>query len=52
MSTKLGYQSASPIAMAETNYRDKRFNIEHLANIAKCLNIGVTDLLTDVDELL
>jgi transcriptional regulator with XRE-family HTH domain len=52
LSTELGYKSTSPVAMAEIYYKGTHFNIESLANIAKCLGVSFDNLFEGVDAIL
>ena len=48
----MGHKSVGLVSFAEAGINNKHFNIEHLATIAKILDIPITDLLEGVDQIL
>ena len=52
LAIEMGHQTAGLVSCAEAGINNKHFNIEHLATIAKILDIPITDLLEGVDQIL
>jgi len=52
LAVEMGHKSAGLISFAEAGINNKHFNIEHLATIAKILDIPITDLFEGVDQIL
>jgi len=52
LAVEMGHQTAGLISCAEAGINNKHFNIEHLATIAKILNISIVDLFDGVDQIL
>jgi hypothetical protein len=48
----MGHQSAGLVSFAEAGINNKHFNIEHLATIAKILDISISELFKGVDQIL
>jgi len=52
LSVEMGHQSAGLVTFAEAGINNKHFNIEHLATIAKILDIPIGVLFEGVDQIL
>ena len=52
LSVEMGHQSAGLVSFAEAGINNKHFNIEHLATIAKILDIPIITLFEGVDQIL
>ena len=48
----MGHKTAGLVAFAEAGINNKHFNIEHLATIAKILDISIVELFDGVDQIL
>ena len=48
----MGHKTAGLVAFAEAGINNKHFNIEHLATIAKILDISILELFDGVDKIL
>ncbi|SMN16021.1 hypothetical protein CRYPA_1955 [uncultured Candidatus Thioglobus sp.] len=52
LAVEMGHQTAGLISCAEAGINNKHFNIEHLATIAKILDIPIITLFESVDQIL
>jgi transcriptional regulator with XRE-family HTH domain len=52
LAMEMGHKSVGLVSFAEAGINNKHFNIEHLATIAKILDIPITDLFEGVDQIL
>jgi transcriptional regulator with XRE-family HTH domain len=52
LAVEMGHKSVGLVSFAEAGINNKHFNIEHLATIAKILDIPITDLFEGVDQIL
>ena len=48
----MGHKSVGLVSFAEAGINNKHFNIEHLATIAKILDISILELFDGVDKIL
>lgn len=48
----MGHKSVGLVSFVEAGINNRRFNLEHLANIAKILDISILKLFEGVDEIL
>ena len=52
LAMEMGHKSVGLVSFAEAGINNKHFNIEHLATIAKILDISIMDLFEGVDQIL
>lgn len=52
LATEMGHKAVGLVSFAEAGINNKHFNIEHLATIAKILDISIFDLFEGVDQIL
>ena len=52
LAMEMGHKSVGLVSFAEAGINNKHFNIEHLATIAKILDISIFDLFEGVDQIL
>lgn len=52
LAVEMGHKSVGLVSFAEAGINNKHFNIEHLATIAKILDIPIADLFEGVDKIL
>ncbi len=48
----MGHESVGLISFVEAGIKNQRFNLEHLATIAKILNVSILTFFEGVDEIL
>ncbi len=51
LSLSIGHKAVGTISMAENLINKKHFNIEHLAKIAKVLNVDICIFFQGVDDI-
>ena len=49
---EMGHKSVGLVSFAESGTNNKHFNIEHLATIAKILDIPIITLFEGMDQIL
>jgi transcriptional regulator with XRE-family HTH domain len=52
LAVEMGHKTAGLVSFAEAGINNKHFNIEHLATIAKILDIPIEVLFEGVDQIL
>lgn len=52
LAVEMGHKSVGLVSFAEAGINNKHFNIEHLATIAKILDIPIADLFEGVNKIL
>lgn len=52
LAVEMGHKTAGLVSFAEAGINNKHFNIEHLATIAKILDISILELFDGVDQIL
>lgn len=52
LAVEMGHKTAGLVSCAEAGINNKHFNIEHLATIAKILDISILELFDGVDKIL
>jgi len=52
LAMEMGHKSVGLVSFAESGTNNKHFNIEHLATIAKILDIPIITLFEGVDQIL
>jgi len=52
LAVEMGHKSVGLVSFAEAGINNKHFNIEHIATIAKILDISIGVLFEGVDQIL
>jgi len=52
LSLQMGHKAVGTVSMAEICINNKHFNIKHLAQISKILNVKICNFFDGVDEII